>query len=417
MGRHGLLDRLLRDHGFGPVRICHRLRSGRCAQQQLGASGNINTDAATDPYGLGIDGLARANPNATLCVSAGNSGPTTNTVGSPGSGYNVITVGALQNDGSNNYTAVASFSSRGAQTYGDPVNGYYGAARAPVDIVAPGTNLTSAYYGGTTGGNSAALGGTATGGSAFYSGGIAGTSFSSPIVAGGVSLMKSAAKAQGKPATALDTRVVKAALLNSATKTTGWNNGQSLVGGVVQTTQSLDYNAGAGALNLDKAYDQYLTGQTDIPGTAGGTSSQPIGWDLANIALGGTTDIVLTPLFASGTTFNATIDWFRAVTYVNTTTATNDGLADLDLEVWNASFTTKYAESISAFNEVEHLSFALPADTTIGLRVVYGGNIYGSLTSETFGLAWAGTTVVPEPTSLAMVLSAGVVALRRRNRR
>ena len=63
----------------------------------------------------------------------------------------------------------------------------------------------SAFYGGTTGGNT---GGTATSGTNLYSAGLAGTSFSAPIVAGGVALLDSAAKARGLASTSLDARVV-----------------------------------------------------------------------------------------------------------------------------------------------------------------------------------------------------------------
>jgi hypothetical protein len=377
-----------------------------------GGTGTTAAAAGTDTTAIGLDGLARANPNTTFVAAAGNSGPTDNTVGSPGSGYNLITVGAMTNS-SNNYTAVASFSSRGAQTYQDPTTGTINLARAPVDIVAPGDTLTSALYGGTTGGNT---GGTdPTGGSgAYYSGGIAGTSFSAPIVAGGVALMKGAAKSLSLPSTSLDTRVVKAALLNAADKTSGWNNGQTSISGVVTTPQSLDYAAGTGAMNLDRTYDQYLLGQTDIAGTSGGTSGKTVGWDFANVSLNGYTDITLTSVFAASSTFTTTLDWFRDRTYTNATTVSDLAFANLNLQVWDSSFTTKLAESISLYNEVEHLSFLLANDTALGLRVVYPSNLFGSVTSESFGLAWAGSAAVPEPVSLGLLALGSLMLMRRR---
>lgn len=58
----------------------------------------------TDFRSMIVDSLANGDPRTTFVASAGNSGISigTNSVGAPGAGYNGITVGALQNDGSNN---------------------------------------------------------------------------------------------------------------------------------------------------------------------------------------------------------------------------------------------------------------------------------------------------------------------------
>ena len=74
-------------------------------------------------------------------------------------------------------------------------------------------------------------------------------------MAGGAALLDSAS--YNTPALAVnpnsrDARVIKAVLMNSADKIPGWNNGEiphpNGFGGV-RTTQSLDYNSGAGAMN------------------------------------------------------------------------------------------------------------------------------------------------------------------------
>lgn len=370
------------------------------------------------------DSLANGNRFTTFVASAGNSGSGTNTVGAPGAGYNNITVGALQNDGLNNYNSVASFSSRGPQDYGDPINGLISAAtaqRAAVDIAAPGTNLTSAFYGGQTGGNDASLSGsTNSPGANLYSGGVAGTSFAAPITAAGVALMDSAAIGNGLPVDARDARVVKANLLNAASKIPGWNNGQTAHtngNGGVRTTQALDFASGAGALDLDRTYDQYLLGQTDIVGLVGGTTDEVVGWDYAEVILGSSTDILITTPLEANTEFRSTLAWFRERTYTSSFTQSDVGFADLNLEIWDATFTTLFSESLSQYTPVEHLSFLLPVTGLYGIRVSYPQNVFGALTSEQFGLAWWGVAAVPEPSTIAMLISASIVGLMAYRRR
>jgi hypothetical protein len=247
------------------------------------------------------------------------------------------------------------------------------------------------------------------GGPDFYSGGLAGTSFAAPITAAGVSLMHQAGAAL-VGGNAEDTRVIKASLLNAAAKIPGWNNGETPHpngnGGVV-TSQALDYASGAGALDMNRTYTQYLLGQTDIAGTTGGSTPQVKGWDYANATLGGNTNVVITTPLLGGSEFRATLTWFRDRTYINSSSQSDNGFANLNLQVWNSTYTTLYSESSSLFNEVEHLTFNLPATGTYGLRVAYPGNQFGALSSEEFGLAWWGIEV-PEPSSLVLFMFATV---------
>jgi len=71
----------------------------------------------------------------TVCVAAGNDGPSAYTVGSPGCAHNVITVGAA-----NDTDHIASFSSRGPTSDG----------RVKPDIVLPGVNIIAARAKGTS---------------------------------------------------------------------------------------------------------------------------------------------------------------------------------------------------------------------------------------------------------------------------
>lgn len=366
------------------------------------------------------DALAYDNPGTTFVVAAGNSGPGTNTVLSPGSGYNNITVGALQNDGDNNYDAIAEFSSRGPQAYWDPVNGTIAAGvarRGAVDIVAPGTNLVSAHYDVDN-----------PGATNLYASPLSGTSYSAPIVAGGVALMHDAARQMDLPDAAHDARVIKANLLNAAWKPDDYYdnaNGNN----VADPEQALHFTYGAGALDLGRTYTQYLTGQTDIEGMDGGTTSEVIGWDFARVDLGDTTDVVISTPLAAGSEFRATLTWFRERNYIeddDTVSVLEAGFANLDLQVWDSEFSTLYAESIDTYTPVEHLVFDLPTTGLYGLRVVYSENIFGEIDSADFALAWWGEAgimdpppvhlIIPEPGSLTL-LAFGLVIVKRRRRR
>jgi hypothetical protein len=122
-----------------------------------------------------IDGLI-ASSGITVVVAAGNSG---SMVGDPANGFNCICVGATTAD-TDGYSGVASFSSRSPNPVFDPTlkngaGGFVANARACVDLVAPGTNLTLAAYVGGTGGN--AFGGATSNTTNSYYTQVSGTSF------------------------------------------------------------------------------------------------------------------------------------------------------------------------------------------------------------------------------------------------
>lgn len=407
-----------------------------------GFSAPFLDEFGADEYTVALDGLAHAYPGTTLVIAAGNEAdpdsdpstpPVTNTVAGPASGYNSIAVGALENGGNNLYGSVADFSSRGPQAFyyievvdEFPLLTYCLACRAAVDIVAPGTRLRSAAYFGPTGANNPTLPDTPgfpTGledlDSAYFSN-LAGTSVSAPIVAGAAALIDSASYNTPHLAAnphSRDSRVVKAVLLNSADKIPGWTNNPVEIsfGGPAfsATLQALDYVSGAGALNIGRAYEQYLgDGVTqDVAGTEVGDQGfvATTGWDFGLLEPGGDNFYLFDEPLGAGTILDATLTWFRDRTFAADTFQLGDlGQADLDLYLIDTLTGDIVAASGSVFNTVEHIHFQLPATSEYALLVNYYGAIFGEASGIEYGLAWSANPV-PEPANAILVV--GVLAV------
>ncbi len=312
------------------------------------------------------------------------------------------------------------FTNGGPNDYWDPVHGTVSGVRQVVDIAAPGENFSTAYYGGETGGNGPSVYGSASGpagGPDWYSRNVNGTSFSAPTVAGGAALLYDAAYAVlGSTPDARDSRVIKAVLMNSAAKTQGWDNGQVAnpngLGGVL-TTQGLDNRVGAGRMDLNKAYDQFLGGTTDVAGLSHGAMGNvdSTGWDFGEVAEGVTNDYLINDPLHAGSTFTATLTWFRDRTTIGTTAYLDASFDNLDLELWNAIGGVPQdliSASNSRYNNTEHFDFAIPTTGEYMLRVRWTEEMFdnvGDLNIEQYGLAWSGTTV-PEPAALVLAIVA-----------
>ncbi len=404
--------------------------NGQTADVINSSWGDASTPNGDNYLDLAIDALV-AETGKTVCVSAGNSGPAANSVGSPALAFNVISVGSLGPDtGPTPFNTVSSFSSVGPNDAFRPssADGSTGmtipGGRAPVDIVAPGEGFVVAYYGGATGSMSGEASDPTGGAGNYYALGASGTSFASPVVAGGAALVVDFGKQiYFFDPKAIDGRVIKAVLLNSADKIPGWNNGQTLVNGVITTRQALDYSSGAGALDLNQAFTQYAGGEADILGQPTFARVLPTGWLFAHAGTGGTPNVyVISGAQSAGSTLTATLDWY-ATEHLDTATlnATYGSLDELDLEVWStdASGLPKnlIAESIAQDNTVQHLYFQLPTDGDYLLEVVDDGptwDVDGTPpTGDDFGLAW-NITPVPEPAGLGILLAGMPMLLSRK---
>ena len=395
----------------------------------INSSFGYTDQSGSNSFTTFTDAIACSNRAKTYVVSAGNSGSGTNTVGAPGSGYNTITVGALGS--ANSYNSVASFSSRAPQDFltytGSTTNtaSIIAGVRAAVDISAPGTSIQSAYFGGQSGGNNATLTGStswSTNSNSYSS--VDGTSFSAPIVAGGVALMASAAKtlpALSNNSEAVQSVVLKSILLTAADKTSGWSNGQGTTNGVITTSQSLDWAVGAGRMNLDRTFDLQVNGQKGVSGTNTGSLGlvSASGWDLGAAQRSVTNSYTLSGRLLGGSTFTTTLSWLRERTYTLSGgfnfTARDQAQANLNLSLWQLgvenTFEALVAQSVSLYNVVEHLSFALPTNGYYGLRVTYASNTFDVTSGQnwgsagnlqSYGLAWSGSSLAGDQVTFRM---------------
>lgn len=377
-----------------------------------------------------VDALSFKNKYTTLAIAVGNMVPGANFTRptSFAQSYNAIAVGALDN--APEYDEIADFS-LGSPTdfYNPTTQSTIKNVRPAVDICAPGVDIFAPYYdpSDTTMNDTYAA--------------ISGTSVATPLVSGTVALMASLSKElearsdfvqAGWSADARDSRVIKAVLMNSADKPADWDNGQSVqdnvdvnieisgiqgfysvqsFNGVIKTTQGLDFNYGAGALNAERALEQYVGLYTT------GT--------LNNVWLLDEVDFCASKLYHigeidEGSTLTMTLVWQAIYELKETTDAlgnttesvVNPALSDLALELWiqlaDGTFTP-IAISDTKYNNVEHLSVTLAGVADYYVRVAFFDTSYGDIPTETYALAWNIVTAIPEPAEWAMIL--GSVAL------
>jgi hypothetical protein len=351
--------------------------------------------AAVSPEVVALDGLAAQNPEVALIVSAGNSA--SQPVGAPADGFNNMAVGSL---GSKTFLVPSGFSSRGLNDFYNPVTDQLVEdARVAVRIAAPGEVFFLAAYLGDSGGLGAAFPEVTVEppptDQYFYN--LDGTSYASPMVAGGVALLKDAARRDSVwnlngVTNAFDTRVAASVLMAGSLETYGWSNGQSnSAGGAEVTTQALDVSTGAGAMDLLRSAEAYLFGTR---GTGGGTIASS-GWDFGTLGVGGRRDYTFAGAMAEDVELTVALNWFAGREYdMETGLGRNLSFADLNLEVWEVDefgFTTLDGQSATIYNNAEFLRMDLTAGRTYGLRVTFDNMVFdetGGVLSESYGLSW-----------------------------
>ena len=293
----------------------------------------------------------------------------------PGAGANAISVGVVDSVDSNDLkTRLGHFSLAYPEhsSFGPTADG-----RCKPDIVAPG-NCVAANLNEPNG----------------YEPTGNWSSFSTPIAAGTIGLLVQKAKHDPNLAPVVSPDggncVIKAILLNSATKLPYWHKGRlekdddHLV--------PLDYIQGAGLLNAVGAYRQLTAGRhepNDVPA---------IGWDLNHIpknkVWGNSYHIALTA--PADRFITATLAWNKHYDNVYPFEPKPQKDADLRLELWaidsndsNGDYLLDYSDSKN--DNLEHIYIRADANYTDYEIVVSYSNIGEPneiFDSQTYGLAW-----------------------------
>jgi hypothetical protein len=259
-------------------------------------------------------------------------------------------------------------------------------------------------------------------------------SYASPYVSGIAALLLQAndlGRISRTTANPGDARVIKAVLLNGATKTEGWQQTE---------TNPLDTASGAGLVNAKASYDNFAAGQqtatlattmanaADIssPTFAGSTAIDSLaGWDLRSLTASSTQSAAQHYLFdlsqsnLTDIALTATITWRSLPDLALGTNA----ISNFDLYLVNVDTGSIVLASRSAGENVEHLSGVGLIAARYDLQVVLRGGSAAPTFTDSFALAYsfdgAMVAAVPETRLVALlpILLLGLVFLRKRHRR
>ena len=246
------------------------------------------------------------------------------------------------------------------------------------------------------------------------------TSFSTPQVSGAAAVLIQAGRlgrgGAGTETSAVDSRTLKALLLNGAVKPADWTH---------TPTAPLDTRYGAGILNVANSYLQLKGGMhgptaftaTPVgaahPGVAGAASvASNIGWNLGTLTSSAATDVedhyhFTLAATASNYQFTGTLVWNR-----NPSISAN--INNLDLFLYDLTTSSQIAASISTVDNVEEISVALlPGEYDLEV-LKNGGSSADSANvvsdTETYALAYD-FEGVPEPSAVWLLAAGGLGTL------
>jgi hypothetical protein len=293
----------------------------------------------------------------------------------PASGANAIGVGVVASVNSDN---LATNLSNFALAYPEQSStGPTGSSRCKPDIVAIGNCLAADANGAKQ-----------------YEPTGSWSSFSTPIVAGTIGLLVQKAKEEPDLNMAISPDggncVMKAILLNSATKLPYWHKGQ--LGKDDDHTVPLDYAQGAGMLNAVGAYKNLTAGQNK-PGDVA-----IIGWDNNILNKSETLENIYKIAIPepNGKVITATVVWNKHYNRTYPFEPRPDKDVNIRLELRavdpnNAAIRYLLYYSDSAVDNVEHIYY--PADANYKeyeIAVIFSNNSQSeTAVSERYGLAWS----------------------------
>jgi hypothetical protein len=220
------------------------------------------------------------------------------------------------------------------------------------------------------------------------------SSFSTPVVAGTVGLLVQKAVADANLSSALSPRggncVIKAILLNSATKLPYWHKGR--LGTDDDHHAPLDYVQGAGMLNAMGAYSHLIAGESnpgDVPN---------VGWDLGHLdkSMPAFSVYRINVAQPANKVITVTIGWHKHYNDVYPFESLPEKDANLRLEVWavnpdnpDEDYLLDYSDS--NVDNVEHVHCSADAnyssyEIVVSHASVAEANEAGQM--QSYGLAW-----------------------------